>query len=97
MISVSIKGVLIGVLLIALIVLVVYLIILVSNLTDTVKKANTILDMSTDAAISAKNKVDEVNNSVREKVDKVNSIVDNGLNTVKGAAGKVTGKVKELM
>jgi uncharacterized protein YjbJ (UPF0337 family) len=30
-------------------------------------------------------------------VDKVNSIVDNGLNTVKGAAGKVTGKVKELM
>ena len=37
MITVSIKGVLIGVLLIALIVLVVFLIVLVSNATDTTK------------------------------------------------------------
>ena len=44
MISVSVKGVLVGVLLIALIVLVVFLIVMVSNVTDTIKKANAILD-----------------------------------------------------
>lgn len=97
MISVSVKGVLIGVLLIALIVLVVYLIILVSNLTDTVKKTNAILDGGTAAAISAKNKVDDMNNSVKEKVDKVNSVVDTGVSTVKGAAGKITSLIRDFI
>lgn len=96
MISVSVKGVLIGVLLIALIVLVVYLIILVSNLTDTVKKTNAILDGGTAAAISAKNKVDDMNNSVKEKVDKVNSVVDTGVGAVKGAAGRLSGVLKNI-
>ena len=56
MITVSIKGVLIGVLLIALIVLVVFLIVLVSNATDTIKKANAIIDGGTSAAHGAKEK-----------------------------------------
>ena len=54
MITVSVKGVLIGVLLIALIVLVVFLIVLISNVTDTIKKANTILDSGMSAAAGAK-------------------------------------------
>ena len=48
MVTVSIKGVLIGVLLIALIVLVVFLIVLVANVTDTIKKTNAIIDGGTE-------------------------------------------------
>ena len=46
MITISVKGVLIGILLIALIVLVVFLIVLVSNLTDTIKKTNAIWNIN---------------------------------------------------
>ena len=84
MIKVSISGVLIGILLIALIVLVVYLIIMVSNLTDTIKKANFILDGSIAAAEEAKTKVEGVNNSVREKVSAVTNIANSGVNAVTG-------------
>ena len=58
MISVSVNGMLIGVLLIALIVLVVFLIVLVSNLTDTIKKTNAIIDGGTSAAAGAKAKIE---------------------------------------
>ena len=70
MISVSVKGVLIGVLLIALIVLVVFLIVLVSNLTDTIKKTNAIIDGGTSAAAGAKAKIDNASNAVKEGVSK---------------------------
>ena len=69
MISVSVKGVLIGVLLIALIVLVVFLIVMVSNLTDTIKKVNAIIDGSTAAVESAKAKADGVSDKIKENAN----------------------------
>jgi predicted PurR-regulated permease PerM len=90
MIKVSVGGVLVGILLIALIVLVVYLIILVSNLTDTVKKANMILDGSMAAAESAINKVESVNNSVKEKTAAVTNLAETGINAVTGVVNKIT-------
>lgn len=89
MISVSVKGVLIGVLLIALIVLVVFLIVLVSNLTDTIKKANAIIDGGTTAAAGAKEKIDNVSGAVKGGVSKVSGIASVGIQ----AAGKVLDKV----
>ena len=79
MITVSIKGVLIGVLLIALIVLVVFLIVLVSNATDTIKKANAIIDGGTSAAHGAKEKVDSINESVKENAAKVTGMARTGM------------------
>ena len=70
MITVSVKGFLIGILLIALIVLVVFLIVLVSNATDTIKKANAIIDGGTAAAHGAKVKVDNVNATIKENASK---------------------------
>ena len=89
MVTVSIKGVLVGVLLIALIVLVVFLIVLVSNLTDTIKKTNAIIDGGTNAAAGAKAKVDEVSDKVKEGASKVTGIAATGVK----AAGKVIDKV----
>ncbi|MBE6019631.1 MAG: hypothetical protein E7230_04790 [Clostridiales bacterium] len=89
MIEVSIKGVLIGVLLIALIVLVVFLIVLVANVTETIKKANSIIDGGTSAAASAKGKVQEVSSAVKEGASKVTGIAAMGAKT----AGKILDKV----
>ena len=72
MITVSVKGVLIGVLLIALIVL-------VSNVTDTIKKANAIIDGGTSAAQGAKEKVDSINESVKENAAKVTGMARTGM------------------
>ena len=66
MVTVSIKGVLIGVLLIALIVLVVFLIVLVANVTDTIKKTNAIIDGGTNAAAGAAEKVHNASEKVKE-------------------------------
>ena len=65
MVTVSIKGVLIGVLLIALIVLVVFLIVLVANVTDTIKKTNAIIDGGTNAAAGAAEKVHNASEKVK--------------------------------
>ena len=89
MITVSIKGVLIGVLLIALIVLVVFLIVLVSNLTDTIKKANAILDGGMGAAAGAKAKADNLSATVKEGAAKVGSVAQIGVN----AGQKIVGRV----
>lgn len=79
MITVSLTGVLIGILLIALIVLVVFLIVLVSNATDTIKKTNAILDGGTAAAKGAKAKVDGVGETIRDGVDKARGFADTGV------------------
>ncbi|MBR0308030.1 MAG: hypothetical protein IJH92_03960 [Mogibacterium sp.] len=89
MITVSIKGVLIGILLIALIVLVVFLIVLVANATDTIKKANAIIDGGTAAALSAKAKVDNVSDNVKEGAAKVGNVASVGIN----AGRKIVNKV----
>ncbi len=70
MITISIKDVLIGILLIALIVLVVFLIVMISNATDTIKKANAIIDGGTSAAQGAKERVDNINDAVRAYASK---------------------------
>ena len=89
MVTVSIKGVLIGVLLIALIVLVVFLIVLVANVTDTIKKTNAIIDGGTNAAAGEKEKVQSASDKVREGASKVTGIAAMGVNT----AGKILDKV----
>lgn len=89
MITVSVKGVLIGVLLIALIVLVVFLIVLVSNLTDTIKKANAIIDGGTAVAVSAMEKVDNASAAVKGGVGKVAGVASSGI----AAGQKVIDKV----
>ena len=89
MITVSIKGVLIGVLLIALIVLVVFLIVLVANVTDTIKKTNAIIDGGTNAAAGAAEKVHNASEKVKEGASKVTGIAAMGAQT----AGKILDKV----
>ena len=89
MITVDVKGVLIGILLIALIVLVVFMIVMIANITDTIKKANAIIDGGTSAAKGAKNKVDDVNAMVKEKASQAAGIANTGVQM----AGKVLDKV----
>ena len=82
-----------SVLLIALIVLVVFLIVLVSNLTDTIKKTNAIIDGGTNAAVSAKAKVDNVSESVKGGVSKVTGVASGVASVGAQVAGKVIDKV----
>ena len=89
MITVSIKGVLIGVLLIALIVLVVFLIVLVSNATDTIKKANAILDSGMSAAAGAKEKADNLSETVKEGAAKVSNAAQLGISAGQKFVDKV--------
>lgn len=93
MISVSVKGVLIGILLIALIVLVVFLIVMVSNLTDTIKKANAIIDGGTNAAAGAKEKMDNAAEAVKGGVSKATGVASTVVATGTKIAGKVIDKV----
>lgn len=93
MITVDVKGVLIGVLLIALIVLVVFLIVLVSNLTDTIKKTNAIIDGGTNAAVGAKEKMDNVSETVKGSVAKVTDAASGVVSVGTKVAGKVMDKV----
>lgn len=90
MITVSIKGVLIGTLLIALIVLVVFLIVFISNLTDTIKKTNAILDGGTSAVAGAKAKLDNFENKVKTGADKINGFVNIGLGMIQKILEKYT-------
>lgn len=87
--TITLQGVLTAILLIALIVLVVFLIVLVSNVTDTIKKANAIIDGGTNAAGAAKEKVDNVNAMVKERASQVTGVAKTGL----GVAQKILGKV----
>ena len=93
MISVSVKGVLIGVLLIALIVLVIFLIVLVSNLTDTIKKTNAIIDGGTNAAVGAKTKIDNTSEKIKGSVSKVTDAASGVVSVGTQVAGKVLDKV----
>ena len=92
MITVSIKGLLIGALLIALIVLVVYLIILISNVTDTIKKTNAIIDGGTEAADFAITKAAEIGNSARDSAAKVNSMAGIGVELAQGIVNRLISR-----
>ena len=89
MITVSVKGVLIGVLLIALIVLVVFLIVLIANVTDTIKKANAIIDGSTSAVGSAKAKADNVSEMIKENAAKAKGIAGTGIKAAEGILNRI--------
>ena len=91
MITVSIKGVLIGVLLIALIVLVVFLIVLVANATDTIKKANAIIDGGMGAAAGVKEKADNLSETVKGGAAKVGSVAQVGISAGQKIISKVIG------
>ena len=71
----------------------VFLIVMVSNLTDTIKKANAIIDGSTNAAAGAKEKIDNASNAVKGRVSKVTGIVSGVVSTGTQVAGKVIDKV----
>ena len=70
MISLSLGQILIGILLIALIVLVIFLIVLVSNATDTIKKANAILDGGTEAVSTAITKIEEASAAAKAEAER---------------------------
>ncbi len=89
MITVSVKGVLIGILLIALIVLVVFMIVMIANITDTIKKANAIIDGGTSAAKGAKEKVDDVNAMVKEKTAQAVGLASTGVQTAEKILSKI--------
>lgn len=91
MITISPQQLLIGILLIALIVLVIFLIVLISNATDTIKKANAIIDGSMDAASSAKAKVDEVSANARANAAKANAAADMGVQLAQKFLDKILG------
>lgn len=92
MITVSVKGILIGILLIALIVLVVFLIVLIANVTDTIKKANAIIDGGTSAAKGAKNKVDDVNAMVKERASQAAGLASTGVKMAEQLLNKILNK-----
>ena len=82
--SIGFKDVLIALLLIALIVLVIFMIILVSHLTDTVKKTNFILDEGMDAAVAMADKVTGTVDGVRAKKDAVAGLAYKVIDPVAG-------------
>ena len=92
MITISPKELLVGILLIALIVLVVFLIVLISNVTDTVKKANGIIDGGTSAASSAKAKVDEVGAAAKQSAAKATGAAEMGLQFAQSLINKYISK-----
>ena len=63
--------------------------VLIANVTDTIKKANAIIDGGTSAAASAKEKMDHVSETVKEGASKVTGVAAVGAK----AAGKVLDKV----
>lgn len=79
MITISPAQLLIGILLVALIVLVIFLIVLISNATDTIKKANAIIDGGTAAAGAAKARVDEASANARANAERMNAAADLGV------------------
>lgn len=83
MITLSLKGVLIGILLIALIVLVIFLIVLVSHATETVKKANAMMQAGETVATETKAKVDGVVSHVRAGKHKVEELALTGYGIAK--------------
>ena len=92
MITINPQELLIGILLIALIVLVIFLIVLISNVTDTVKKANAIIDGGTTAASNAKAKVDEVGLAARQSAAKATGAAEMGIQFAQGLLDKVISK-----
>lgn len=92
MLTLGLKDVLISILLIALIVLVVFLIVLVSKVTDSVKKANGILDTGMGAADSIKEKIDNVGNKLVGKRAKLDDITKTGVTVAKTVVDKVIKK-----
>lgn len=87
--NLSLTDVLLSFLLIALIVLVVFLIVLVSNVTDTIKKANMIIDDSTSAVGSAKEKIDSVNAMVKDNMSKATGVAKTGVGIAQDMLTKI--------
>lgn len=70
-ITLSVKGVLIALLLIALIILTIYLIVLISNLIQTIKKTNDIIDEGMLTVSNAKQKIGNVTNGLKAGAGKI--------------------------
>lgn len=92
MITVSVKGLLIGILLIALIVLVIFLTVLIANVTETIKKANSIIDGGTAAADIAIAKVGELGESAKYNAARASNVADIGLQLAQGIVNRVVNK-----
>lgn len=92
MISLSPTQLLIGILLIALIVLVIFLIVLVSNATDTIKKANAILDGGTEAVSTAITKIEEASAAAKAEAEKAKAKPSFLAKLAQGVLGFVSGE-----
>lgn len=92
MISLSLGQILIGILLIALIVLVIFLIVLVSNATDTIKKANAILDGGTEAVSTAITKIEEASAAAKAEAEKAKAKPSFLAKLAQGVLGFVAGE-----
>lgn len=92
MISLSLGQILIGILLIALIVLVIFLIVLVSNATDTIKKANAILDGGTEAVSTAITKIEEASTAAKAEAEKAKAKPSFLAKLAQGVLGFVIGE-----
>lgn len=90
--GIDLKSILIAILLIALIVLVVFLIVLLARLNETLKMANSMLEGGANAVGSAKDKIDNATNSVKETKAKVKSLVSDGAGIAKKFVVKKLGK-----
>ena len=89
MVTLSLKGVLIGILLIALIVLVIFLIVLVSHATETIKKANAMMSAGETVATETKAKVDSIVANVRAGKHKVEEVALTGMGVAKSLYNKI--------
>lgn len=89
MLTLGLKEILVSVLLVALIVLVIFIIVLVSKVTDSVKKANNILDTGMDAADSIAEKVNGITSNIASKKDKIGDFANTGLSVAKATVEKV--------
>lgn len=92
MLTLGLKDILISVLLVALIVLVIFLIVLVSKATDSIKKANDILDTGMSAADSVKGKIDNMTANVVGKRAKIEDLANTGATVAKTVIDKVIKK-----
>jgi len=89
MVTLSLKGVLTGILLIALIVLVIFLIVMVGKVTDLLKGVNAIMEGGEKAAVSAKENVGAKKAEIEEKLAPVKKLLGKGFDLVFGIINKL--------
>jgi len=89
MVTLSLKGVLTGILLIALIVLVIFLIVMVGKVTDLLKGVNAIMEGGGKAATAAAEGVTAKKNEIATKIAPVKKLLGKGFDVFMGIVNKL--------